>query len=437
MAQYIKNANIWGRIGSGVGQGLAEQVPKEIERHRLASGLEDLGNQQNMTPFQQFARLSSLPGITPQMIQSGSDLLRQQAIIDDYRNASKQQNQPDNIQRPNQPQNPNVAVEQKSGIPLASATTTGSTKAALEPYIPPSGPEVEQEARRRMAENPRIYPDLPSARQSVMSEIAANQTQSNALLNKRNLEEDVQNKAEANLQKEIATVGAQVPPTLISKLQQEAVDDVATGKLTPEQAKIKYGQKAHRMSEDFSNIKGWGDFTLITKTPQVLNSSIKSVQHEAKKGGYQKEAADSMIADNGVTPQMAYAQMYPVRDQKDLNHAIKELPDIKSRAEKRIGAGPGLAGIGIRGTNRQEMIDKTRAICPRLASLMGLEGSPLSVSYEIEKKGYDPQVWKDYLIENAELLNLTSNQIKELGKPQPGYFGLMNDWWLKSFTGVE
>lgn len=441
MAQYIKNANIWGRVGTGIGQGLAEQIPKEIERGRLASGLEKLGDQKNMTPFQQFARLSSLPGITPQMIQSGSDLLRQQSIIDNYKNAGGEQSPSGNNQRQyqnqNQEQQPKVELSQKSGVPLSSATTTQSTKAALDPYIPPTGAEIEQKARQRMAQEPLIYPNIEAARQSILSEVAADQNQSNALLNKRGLEEDVQNKAEGRLQKEIETVGARVPGTVMTKLQQEAVDDVRTGKLTPEQAKVKYGKKADQISRDFSNINSWGNLSLITKSPKSLFNAIRSVQENAKSGNYQKEAADSLIASNGLTPEMSYAQMYPVSEQKALNHAINALPDINMSVNKVVGAGPGLAGVGVSSRSSNEIAKKTMDISPRLALAMGKDGSPLSIGYELRKKGYDVDVWNKFLLDNKDNLNLTSHQIEELGKPKPGFFGWMNDWWLKSFSGVK
>lgn len=437
MAQYIKNANIWGRVGSGIGQGLAEQIPKEIERGRLASGLEKLGEQKNMTPFQQFARLSSLPGITPQMIQSGSDLLRQQSIIDNYKNAGGEHGPSANNQRQNQEQQQKIELSQKSGEPLSSATTTQSTKAALDPYIPPTGEQIEQKARQRMAQEPLIYPNIEAARQSILSEVAADQNQSNALLNKRGLEEDVQNKAEGRLQKEIETVGARVPGTVMTKLQQEAVDDVRTGKLTPEQAKVKYGKKADQISRDFSNINSWGNLSLITKSPKSLITSIRAVQENAKSGNYQKEAADSLIASNGLTPEMSYAQMYPVREQKALNHAINALPEIKMSVNKAFGAGPGLAGVGVSSKNNNEIAKKTMDVSPRLALAMGKDGSPLSIGYELRKKGYDVDIWNKYLLDNKDNLNLTSHQIEELGKPKPGFFGWMNDWWLKSFSGVK
>jgi hypothetical protein len=83
MAGYsVKPASIFGRIGTEVGKGLAEEVPKIQERKMLSQGLEALGKQKNLTPFEQFAKLSSIPGITPQMLQSGAELLKQQGTFE-------------------------------------------------------------------------------------------------------------------------------------------------------------------------------------------------------------------------------------------------------------------------------------------------------------------------------------------------------------------
>ena len=91
MAQYIKEANIFGRIGSGLGQGLAEQIPQEIERNRLTTGLrnfeQDAGG---LSPIQQLSRLAAIPGITPQMLQSFSELAKQQNLGNAYKRAGGQ-----------------------------------------------------------------------------------------------------------------------------------------------------------------------------------------------------------------------------------------------------------------------------------------------------------------------------------------------------------
>lgn len=401
----IAQPNIFGRIGSGIGKGLAESLPKEIERGRLASGLQQLSQQKGLSPFQQFAGLVSTPGATPQIVESGTNLLRQQAIIDST-------NRNNDALASSEPYN--VFSGRNEGTP--SATTTESTDAALNPYIPPSGPEQETMARRLMAAEPQVYPNIESARQAVASQVAGNQQQSNAKLGKRELEESVQNASEKKLRDELATVGANIPGTLLSRLQQKAVDDVTNKRLSPDQAKVKYGKIADDYSRNFANIRSWGGLGLVATSPSELLPAISQLQKDAKKGNFQKEAADSMIGENLVTPQFAYASMYPVSDIPKLNDELNSLPEIKKN----------------KGQSGFIPYSKFES----LSDAMGLTGSPLSVAYELEKKGYDPRYWKKYL-SDSEHLNLSDYQRDELKKPQPGYFGLLNDWWLKAFTGVK
>jgi len=94
MAQYIKQGNIFGRIGSGIGKGLAEQLPQEIERGRLSSGLQAFEKDyKNLEPMQQIARLAAIPGMTPQTIQSMTELAKYNNKANAYRRSGENQGQ--------------------------------------------------------------------------------------------------------------------------------------------------------------------------------------------------------------------------------------------------------------------------------------------------------------------------------------------------------
>lgn len=432
MAQYIKNANIFGRVGSGIGKGLAQQLPQEIERGRLASGLQNLEGQQGLTPFQQFSRLAAIPGITPQMIESGAGLLRQQGIAEGFQNQTRRN------QEQNNPFN-QTPMQKESGLrpdQPSSITTTQPIKATVENYIPKSREQLVERAGELYNQNRQLYPTPNDALQAAALEDKQNMDISNALQNRRNLEQDVQSKTENELKKEIGNYNAQIPGKVFSRLENEALDAVKSGLLTEKEASKKFGKKADEISRDFSNIRSWGDLGILTKNPKDLIGSIKTVQRNAKENGYQKEAADALISENGFTPQFAYANMYPVSDIKSLNEEIKSLPNIKPEITKAAGV-PGLAGVGVSRPKNEKSKELTIQAAPKLVKAMGLEGSPLSIGYELDKKGYDSEAWKQYLIDHLDDLNLSKNQIDELQKSKPTFFGWLNDWWLRSFSGVK
>ncbi len=65
------------------------------------------------------------------------------------------------------------------------------------------------------------------------------------------------------------------------------------------------------------------------------------------------------------------------------------------------------------------------------------DANPLSIGYELDKKGYDSDTWKRYLIDNQEMLDLKPSQTKYLQKGPKSYFSGLNDWWLRAFSGIE
>ncbi len=435
--ELTTNPSVFGRLGKGLAQGLADTVPKEIERNRMASGLKRFAQESGgRNQIENLAELASIPGAlnSPQLIKSFSDLARQQAIIN---STNQQQNQ-----QPKQNQQQNLTT---SGIPLASpaqqaeatpqsATTKEGVRAALNPYIPPTAQEKELMARQLLAQEPYIYPDIETARAAIDRNISAETQKSNAEIQARDYEQNVQTRAEQELTNEINRLGGKgLPGEILSDIENEAIESVRSGKLTEKQAAKVYGKKAQEIDRDIATMNSWGGIGLISNKPKELLSAIENVKDSFHKNGYKRQFEDLLVAKNGITPQFASAINNPVKNQKDLNGYMKSLPDLKTKIEKVQGV-PGLAGLGSTSPKNSQ---QTLKIAPELAKLMGNNGSPLSIAYELDKKGYDSQVWKDYLNENKDKLDLKQSQLDQLKKTQNSFYGWLNDLWLQSFTGIE
>lgn len=430
MVQIIEqDGDLFGRIGKGIGQGLSEQIPKEVERYRLSSGLKALEKDSaNLTPLQQLTRLSSIPGITPQMVQSFGDLAKQQAfskIFQDQQSAQTQQ------PREYIPRQEDFTSASPSTSPQ-SATTKEGVQATLQPFVPPPYQQLVKEASELMSKNPGVSFD--SALGAVQNKYNQEQAISDAMIRKRQLEQDVQSKAESELGKEIQRRGANIPGNVLSKIENEAIASVRDGKMTEKQASTKFGEDAEKISRDYSAVKGLGNYNLILDSPEKILSSIKNLRKQFSSRNESRELADTLIGENGLSPPFAYALANPVSSQKDLSSEIDSLPSLKTKTKVIPG---GMGVIGTSGTPRKDVEAKSLDVSKKLAPLLGKKGSPLSVYYELEKKGYDPEIWKNYLIDNQNDLDLTVNQVQELNKKSSSWQGWLNDWWLKAFSGTK
>ncbi len=168
MAYSVKPASIFGRVGTGIGKGLAEQLPKEMERNRLASGLKELGEQKGLSPFQQFTGLVGAAHEYPQVVQSGERLLAQQARGNAYTNAYL-----NDLDQQGQGQNPQASaditpVQQKQFL---DNITRGSppTQPGVQPNQNPSRPLANPDENNF---NPAAKTGLPWTPQRMNQEIA-------------------------------------------------------------------------------------------------------------------------------------------------------------------------------------------------------------------------------------------------------------------------
>ena len=415
----IKPANIFGRVGEGFGQGLAQQIPKEIDRYRLQQGLESLSKEsEGLTPFQQFARLSSIPGATPQMIESGTNLLRQQA----KGNALAQmQNQP----APGTPF-PEMKISPPASPLTENAPSTTKPKhlaAVQEGYIPPTQDEIYAEAGRRYNANPALFGNDPQkAIQASEDEALRQEKIFEAHERQHGRLEKIQDNVRLRLSEHSkGQLGAKIPPDLYSKIEDKAIQSTKPESekgegLTEQQAIKKYGKEIDEASRRYSDLDSLGGLGMMGTSPAKMMQSLRSTQKEFSSANDTRNMADFMVARNKVSYPLAYAIAEPVSKTPKMSNELKNLPSLSFFTH----GGP-------------QRIEETEKIVERLADSLG-DASPLAVSYELSKKNYAPQVFLDYL-ENKYEGPLTQRQREQLRKPI-NTVGSLNDWWLSSWSGI-
>ena len=435
MAQYIKQADIFGRIGSGLGQGIGEQLPKEIERTRLASGLRELGQKQGLTPFQQFAELSGIPGITPQMVQSGSELLRQQGQnvgLRNYRSEESQQGQsPSNLLRNAISQKPKTPNETGIGLkkdPTGIVSQEG-TQAALRNYIPRSRDQKLARAAQLQEENPALYPTVESALQAEDQEDKQNLAISQAEQASRKSQLDVLSNLRGELQKAKRDANIEIPENVYQQVENDVLDKVDRG-LIKEDGAVKEAQKQlDAISRQYSSLKDVGRVGYIFRDTNDIKRNLRNIREGFKDRGDLENLADSYIAINGLSPGKGYYLAFPPSEIKSLNNILAKLQPIQPRITTE-------RGFPEKSIDPVVSSKRTLEIAPALAEAMGKEGSPLAIGEVLNSLGYDRASWLEYLEKNRKKLQLTERQGRELGKPINSY-PTMNDNYLFWSSGLE
>lgn len=417
MAQLISKGNIFGRIGSGIGRGLADQIPKEIERSRLQSGLKEVGQAKDQTPFQQFAALSSVPGVTPQMIQSGSELLRQQA----RGQALAQQNRPKESPFPQRQQQ--TQSQKPSDVP--SLTKEDVFAKAQEGYIPPTIEERDSIAGEAYNSNPAFFANDPQkAIDWADSKIAQEEKIAQANQIKHENLSKIQDNVINRLKDQSSRLNAEIPAELYSKIEDEAIQATKTKKeggkgLTEQQAIKEYGEKLNNASRDFAKINEVGDWGISLRPAKDSLRSLKELQNTMEKLGQTDNFAKKLISQNKLSPKLAYAIAEPVSKIPELNSTLAKIPPIVN-------------------TRSEDPKYETQKIAPVLSKFLkeNEKASPLAIAHELEKKGYDVSAWLQYVTDHAPELNLRQRQSEQAATPI-NIIKPWNDWWLSIFSGLE
>jgi hypothetical protein len=421
----VGQGSLAGRLGSGLGKGLAEQLPKEFERERLKTGLEQFAKESsNMSPLEQATKLFGIPGITPQMVQVLPELLKQQQLGQSLKDQSEAENRQRKF---------DLSLN-KEESPEFGLTTRPGQEALRKGYIPPTMQQIDKRAGELYNSNPQRFKNNPeNAIAYAQSEAAQEQVINQAYQNQRRGQQDLQKSVQGNLQTQAGLLGAKVPGTVYSDIEQRAIKSILPVEeggesLTEDEAKIKYGNKLDQVSREYNALRGIGGWALISKSPSENLRAIKSARSQFAKRDDLQNFADTLIDENGLSPSKAYYLAFPNSEIPELSKSLKKIPDVNQKKtlreeqyEKEYGYNP-------------EVI--LNQMAPKLAKDMGKTGSPLAIAEEIYSKGYDPSTFLRYLDENKEKLDLSLRQVNELTKPR-NFVPTMDDLWLFKLSGQD
>lgn len=421
MTYSVSPGNIFGRIGTSIGKGLAESIPKEAERYRLSQALNEIGNNPNLNQFQRFAALASAPGSTPQIVQTGGELLRQQQLMDAYkRSASGQQPEQNLSAQPKGTQN--FRDIQFGGDKFQQQVSkSGQT-------IPSNYPSREAEVqaeRGAVRENPLQEKFIPAApwdqqkQEQAINEafnkgLATTFDQANAYANqqrefyeqapekyqqqldyRKKIDTEVDDRFDKELQTRLQKEGKEtfkdIPGDLQLNIKKKARNAVATGKMTPEQAGEYYSKKALDL------VKNKGQALKIANRdfsdrilPHKKDEAIKNLQNIAK--NYKDMGADedfynfltsNGIDENGQQQGMGLSPGGAAIIQYDRTPQVKNL--IKNTK-----------------ISYKNPSESTRAFAEDLSKVMTPQDSFLAIARQMKQQDhrFDEYAFFDYLREN-------------------------------------
>ncbi len=426
MAQIIKQGNILGRIGSGVGKGLAEQVPKEIERARLSSGLANFEQEHgNLNPIQQLARLSAIPGITPQMIQSFSELAKQQNTRNAYlqRGGQREPSQRKSGQELNNIQFANMQQGQPSqsrqGQPSVNNQNVNQDEFG-QPQIVQQNPLREEAIpktpwtpERRNEERARLYEDFPNLQPREIEEMAADNearelaqpaAQQNIDTYLKQQQSEAENKftnlLETKLQKTKEGVYSDITGEMLNNLKRSMNRELRTNpRATVEDVANKWSDKALELAKDKKLLQGLADndFTtlnVLTKkdaTKRQLDNFAKTF----KNAGNSEEYFNTLKSGFNFSPQGAASIAFP--RSKNVKDYISKVKESRMSTLENHSA-------------------NSRKIASEIENLITSDDSLLAIVKDLRERDpfFDQYAFFQQLTEDRDTIRLNPRQIREL-----------------------
>lgn len=433
------NGNIFGRLGKGLGQGLSDQLPKEVERYRLSSGLKKFEQEsQNMSPVQKAINLMGRPGVTAEHLYVLAPLLEQEARrregggIGSGKGAA-----PFN---PMQQSGGGQSITQKGNDPFveqenfAKASPSLKSKSATESQITPIVRKSDAELMTRAAEiaegNIYNFPNgaidaLPLAKNEEDTRIAnlqeSRQTADVADAVESRVKQGLQTQWGKDASVTQGATDSNIPGTIQSTLERKLVTDLANPKnrLSEQELITKYAQIGKDIAKAKTIMDGRAASTLRSGdySPEKIATTIKESRPIYEKADGLEEFQDIIANKFNLSSQGAASFAYPKKNEK-INEAFKNAPKPNAGEKGSYYPGKDPSSLAI------QLADK-------ISPMIKAEDSILSYALEAKKNGLDINSFFNRLKQNrdAGIFNVNERQSREISKGI-SFWPALGDFWV-------
>lgn len=409
-----------GLVGQAIGQGLAKRagIAEAEQAFQDAQG----------DPLKLATAFARLTSVSPELARGAGTMYEammkgMQAKAAGQQYPGGQEQYPESTQRLIQQY---AQDQQQPPQEAPGLTTRESTQEILRPTMPMTRDQIMARGVQLFQRNPMLFEnDINQAIQAAENENLRNLQRSQAI----QAAGQAQMTSEQNLKNELRALndrwggGELIPENVYNKFQNEAIKSMLPinegGEgLTQQEATQKYIPKLEEIARDYKALDDLGDWTFVWGSAESALTNIKNIRKKFKKNDDLENFADYMIGHNDLSPRMAYSLAYPIEEDPNVYNEVKKLkkldPVLSTKSPKKEGV----------------------AIIDRIVSKMTPDSSPLAIANYLSRKGYDPQPFLDYLVENQDQLGLTVKQARQLNRGSQ-LVPKINDLWIMSTLGIE
>lgn len=415
-----------GRLGKGIGKGLADQLPKEIDRYRLSSGLDKFAKESSgKTPFQQAVDFYKIPGATAEMGYTLFPLLQQEA----KRNAASGLGEKSQLQQRTGKTNAQVtAIEDREGNlnpyrkqekARFSEENKGlkpleATRAQITPIERMSGSEKYALAAEMSRANPQVWPTPEDALPIVEADESTRIANRQELRATGDVADALQKRVKENLEgawsKDKTIEG--IPGTVQSRIFDNIENQLADHKNKKSEAElVKESRKlGEEIARSTTNLTAAGKQRWFT-TPKGIREVLPDIRKTFEKAGALEEFQDLAASNLDLSPQVAAQFAYPLTKQQ--KNFFKEHVKQPERSA--------LASTFVEAFEPETVRKSSVSLADDISDFVGEDDSILSFVAEAQRLHLNPQIILNRLKRNAEdgLWKPNPRQERELQKVIP------------------